>query len=86
MLDPQVIQALITILVIIRLLEVTRTAAVMQIKRQRGTMAVIQVIPLNHIQLTPQIPVVLIVLVLQPLRCNISNTTRSGQIITIKQK
>lgn len=83
MLDPQVIQALITILLIIRLLEVTKTAVDMEIKRLRGTMAVTLLI---HILVTPQIPAFLIVLVLPLLRCSISNSTNSGQTTTTKQK
>lgn len=83
MLDPQVIQALITILLIIRLLEVTKTAADMEIKRLCGTMAVTLLI---HILITPRIPVVPIVLVLPLLQCSISNSTNSGQTTTTKQK
>jgi hypothetical protein len=86
MLDPQVIQALITILLIIRLPEVTKTATDTEIKRRCGTMAVIQVIPLNHIQVTPQIPIAHIVLVLQLLQCSISNNTHNGLTITAKPK
>lgn len=57
-----------------------------QIKRRCGTMAVTQVIPLIHIQVTHQIPIAHIVLALQKLQCSTSNNTHNGQTITAKQK
>lgn len=86
MLDLQIIQALITILLllIIRLLEFTKTALDMQIKRHRGTMEAIQVMLLIRIQIIPQIP---IALVLQLLQFSISNNNKiRGPTITTKQK
>lgn len=86
MLGLQVIQALTTILLIIRQLEVTQVAVTI-IRPLLGMAEIMQIIPLISMHSMLQIPVLHIVLVLRlPLHKIISNTTSNGQIITVKQK
>lgn len=86
MLGLQVIQPLITILVIIRQLEVTQVA-VTTIRQHHGVKAVMRIIHLINILTMLPIQVVLIVPALHLLvHYSTNNITSNGQTITVKRK
>lgn len=86
MLGLQVIQALTTILLIIRLLEATQVAVTL-IRPPLGMVEIMQIIPLNNMHPTLQklLVYILLLLQLQPHKI-ISSIISNGQIITIKLK